>query len=380
MKKIVPSDSVIVIGILARDCVRSLRSNIEKVEKLGKMFGDYHVVILENDSKDGTDEEIKDWSEKNPKVTYINERIELPQSITTLECPYPEKGVHRIEKMARLRNRVLDELEKRFQPDVFCFIDIDIQDFFPSSIVQAIENAPKDWGGLFGNGIVFWDSSEGKKYVSPFQYDSFAYVAQGDDYTLRGDYVVTPEFHPQVAYQMTLGLRTYEYLPCESAFNGIGVYRYDAIAGARYSILQNDALKAINSSLCEHIGFNKKVREKGYGIYIAREMKVIYHHKLIRNIIGDIAFDFSYVFSLSNNQIPFGLSELRPGVLALIESWYYQKNVIETKLNTNAEETLRIVQRKNYKHLRWLRILIVVSVVELLTLIILIFLNFIARI
>lgn len=356
---------MLVVGLLARDCIKNLRSNMKKVEELGVMFKDYHVVILENDSKDGTAEEVLAWSKRNPKIIYINERVEAPKSLFPVKCPHPEKGVLRIEKMVRLRNRVMDEVEKRFTPDIFCFIDIDIQDFSPSTMVQAIEKAPDDWGGIFANGIVYWDDSDGKVYPSPFQYDSFAFVSKGDDYLKRGDYIITPDFHPQVAYQMTLALKTNEYLPCESAFNGIGLYRYETIAGARYSISQNEALKAINCSLCEHIGFNKKVREKGYGIYIARDMKVIYHHEPIHKIVGNIIFDYRGIFSLSDDQMPFGLSELKPGMLAIFQRCHNQQfGLVEQTM-----ATLNSVAHKKRKHLRWIRILIIVCTIELLALI-----------
>jgi glycosyltransferase involved in cell wall biosynthesis len=318
---------------------------------------------LENDSKDGTAEEVQRWSEKNPLVTLINEQIEAPKPVN---CPHPEKGVLRIKKMVHLRNRVIDEVEKRFTPDVFCFIDIDIQEFSPSAIVQVIEKAPDDWGGLFANGIVYWDAPDDKVYESPFQYDSFAFVAQGDDYLRRDDYVVTDEFHPQVAYQMTLALKKHKYLPCESAFNGIGLYRYEAIAGARYSISQNEALKAINCSLCEHIGFNKKVRLKGYGIYIARDMKVIYHHEQIPNILENIIFDYRGIFALNDDKLPFGMAELKPGMLAIFQSCQDRRFAIENQMTA----LLSAVSRKNRKHLRWVRILIILSSVELIAFII----------
>ena len=365
-KKIIPSESTLVVGVLARDCVKSLRSNMKKVEELGSSFKDYHVIILENDSKDGTAEEVMAWSTNNPHVIYLNERIEAPKPLLPVKCPHPEKGALRIEKMVRLRNRVMDEVEKRFSPDVFCFIDIDIQDFSPASMVQAIEKAPDEWGGLFANGIVYWDAPDGKVYPSPFQYDSFAYVAQGDDYLKRGDYVVTGEFHPQVAYQMTLGLKIHDYLPCESAFNGIGIYRYEAIAGARYAIAQNEALKAINCSLCEHIGFNKLVREKGYGIYVARDMKVIYHHEKIAEIVGNIIFDYRGIFALEDNQLPFGMSELKPGMLAIFESCHNRDFGLVEQMAASLEK----VSRKNRKHLRLLRIFMIVCAAELLALIV----------
>ena len=364
------ANSTLVVGILARDCVKNLRKKMCKIEDLGSMFKDYHVVIYENDSTDGTAEEVKEWGRRNNHVLAISETSAPTAPLPPLDCPHPEKGVRRIERMARLRNRVMDEMEKRFDPDIFCFVDIDVEDFNPSDIVKAIENAPDDWGGLFGSGLVYWDGVDGDVFVSPFQYDSFAFVAQGDDYLKRGDYVVTPEFHPQVAYQMTLGLKKIDYLPCESAFNGIGVYRYNVIKGERYSILQNKALKDINCSLCEHIGFNRKVRDKGYGIYMARDMQVLYHHEKIANIVADIVYDYNGLCAMRDDQLPIGLSELKPGIKEVLRTWNEMRSIQKYNENTDLlHQTLSRVQQKNHKHLRWLRVLIGICVVEALALV-----------
>ena len=375
-KAIIPSESSVAFGILARNCAKNLQSNISKIETLGNYFADYHIVVYENDSTDGTDELVKSWGTNNPHVLAISEKSE-PATLPPLECPYPEKGILRIEKMARLRNRIMDEIEQRYQPDVFCFVDIDIQDFSPTEVIEAIKNAPADWGGLFGNGIVFWDDDKGHSVFSPMQYDSFAYVAEGDDYMQRGNYVVTPEFHPQVAYQMTLALHKSDYLPCESAFNGIGIYRYDAIRGERYTTLQNEALKAINCSLCEHIGFNRLVRDKGYQLYIARKMRVIYHHEPLTNIVGDIVYDYRGIFSLNDDLLPFPLAVVKPGIKEVLKTWDDMRGKIGEMnhfINHVMDHTIKRLQEKNSKHMKWMRIFMILCIVETIIITILIIL------
>lgn len=141
------SNKTLVIGVLARDCVFRLKNNIPLVEELGSMFRDYYVVVYENDSVDGTKECVQQWAKENAHVIAISEQLHQvtipPKSQQNVK---PTKSLWRIQKMAGFRNRILEEVHQRFSPDFFCFIDIDIASFIPSSVVEAIEKAPTDWG------------------------------------------------------------------------------------------------------------------------------------------------------------------------------------------------------------------------------------------
>jgi len=360
-KKIIITEVTLVVGILARDCVTHLRLNIPRIEQLGSMFADYHVVILENDSKDGTAEEVKAWGKRNDHVLAISGLSKSSKPLPHEECPHPDKGFRRIDKMVRLRNRVMDEIEVRYNPDILCFIDIDIQSFSPIEVVQAIEHAPNDWGGLFANGIVYWDDFMGHTSIRPMQYDTYAYVPAGCDYTQQDDYVVTDFFHPQTGYKMMSDIQQTDYLACESAFNGIGIYRYEAIKGERYATLQNEALKAMNCSFCEHVGFNYRVKEKGYGLYIAKQMRVEYIHENIQEMIPIIVKDYHGIFSLPDSELPEPVKALKPGMLAIISGYYQQKIDVD-----RLKSELSKLRSKKRRYLRMVRILAVICTTILL--------------
>lgn len=271
-------DSTIVIGILARDCANHLQVNIQKVEAMGVLFKDYHVVAYENDSTDGTTELLREWALRNPHVLSINEKTgqtTIPQK--TAATPYPGQSYLRIEKMARFRNRVLKEVRERYQPDIFCFIDIDMEDFDPDTVVQAIDEAPKDWGALFANGQVIIDYKD-HQCISPIMYDYFAYVKKGINPYQGGDYAIRIDDNLALTYmeQRLINIRSYH--PCHSAFNGIGIYRWDLIKDLEYIAYQTPELKAVNASLCEHVPFNYEVVKQGYQLYIVRKMKTRFVH------------------------------------------------------------------------------------------------------
>ncbi len=273
-------NQTIVFGILARDCKGGLQSNMERVEEIGRAFRDYHVVVYENDSKDGTAEVLREWANRNEHVIAICETTnEVTIPAKTQASPHPLKSVHRIERMARFRNRVLDEVRSRFVPDLFCFIDIDVETFSPQAVVGAICQAPADWGALFASGYFLFRKSDGTDEYPLFQYDSYAFVPEGVDPMTTGKWVVSHYYHHFTSWYFNRLLRDSDYLPCQSAFNGIGIYRWEVIRDLRYEVMQTPELQKVDACFCEHVPFNGAIARKGYRLYVAKKMEVIYYHK-----------------------------------------------------------------------------------------------------
>ena len=267
---------MIVFGLLARDCRDNLERNIVRVLEAGSFFSDYRVVVYENDSKDGTDDLIRKWAAENDKVVGICEitgERTIPDK--SQKCPFPMKSVRRIERMCIFRNRVLDELGKRFSTDYFCFIDIDIYDFKPYSLAKAVLTAPSNWGGLFANGRVLIEDFYGHRTFSPFQYDSYAFMDERINYKDTGDWCIHRHFHAITSLILNRNIMKNPFLPCSSAFNGIGIYRWSVIKNLRYRVEQTRELKAVNASFCEHVPFNADVRSLGFGLYVVRDMEVV---------------------------------------------------------------------------------------------------------
>jgi len=274
-KQIVAADTDIVIGILARDCARALQGNIPAVEELGSYFKEYHIVIYENDSIDETKKILTEWQQHNSKVILVMENHQACMSIPQEDNPYPDKSIYRIQRMINCRNRLLEETKKLSAPDLWCLIDIDIEHFNPRSVVEAIERAPADWGGLFANGAIYMQYSDHVQ-ADFIQRDSYAYVDEGVDPLKSKCWGIDHNFHQVTGARMTWKLRKHPFLSCYSAFNGIGVYRWEAIKDETYHVMQTPELKAFQACFCEHVPFNLSVIQKGYRNYIVRDMKVIY--------------------------------------------------------------------------------------------------------
>lgn len=123
-------DKRVVICGMVRNVERNVSKIIKKVERLGKKFQDYAVLVVENDSKDRTRELLLEWVNKNPKVTILGCGINAKScSIDIAKDETTEHSVtrSRIEKMAFLRNIYLDEIKNFYYDwDLAIIWDLDI--------------------------------------------------------------------------------------------------------------------------------------------------------------------------------------------------------------------------------------------------------------
>ena len=280
MHKIIVNNSTLVVGILARDCITGLRNNIPLVEDLGRRFREYHVVVYENDSIDGTKECILQWARDNKHVIAISEelnQVTIPKKSTKIAKP--TKSEWRILKMAGFRNRLLEEVKNRFSPDFICFIDIDIESFTPSSIVKAIEEAPENWGALCASGHLYYSNPDGSDYPANFQYDAYAFFPEGSVPEEMGKIAITHKWHLISGWTAEELVRQNKFASCRSAFNGLAVYKWDIIKKLHYSAIQNEDLKKLGGALCEHLSLHDGIISQGYKVYITQVIEVVYLHK-----------------------------------------------------------------------------------------------------
>lgn len=258
----------ILIAALARDCNDSIIRNIHKIELLRKEFKESHVIIIENDSKDGTKETLSRWKQRSKGVEAIMNdfgTVTMPEK--TKKIANPGTSHYRISKMASYRNMYMDYARKaQFTIDFLLVMDIDIDDFSVEGIVESINNAPKNWGALFANGNKIFNDKL-KSY-----YDYFAYVPDGSK-TLSMDY---NDMFFQAGKVRKL-LKKNEYVKCISAFGGMAVYQWELIKGLHYTAEDNTVCHSCET-LCEHIPFNNNILKQGACNYIAANMNVSYGH------------------------------------------------------------------------------------------------------
>ena len=229
---------------LARNCARSLLSNIPSILSLRQNW-DLSGVILENDSTDDTPKILQALTKLCPSIQIHN--------------PSPAEGVTRYERMAYLRNEALIAAEAQ-QPDWVCVADLDLFQFIGLE-AYAPQNNPEAIMGLMPKKYVPWHPGEAIQYMDRewVYYDLLAVeFKDGTRPHWIGDmqYPDTKDEFKK-ATKSSVG----EAMFANSAFGGMAFYKADKIRGIRYT-----------GTDCEHIAFHKQIG----GIYITDKIKGIY--------------------------------------------------------------------------------------------------------
>lgn len=267
---------------LARDCKASLERNLPKLDELRSYFKDTAVVIVENDSVDGTKELLNTWANGSSNVHIISKDYGTDTiPVSTVSNPYPGTSIFRIAKMSSYRNVYMEWLDKNYNCHLMIVIDLDVEFFDVKDIIRSIVDAPANWGGIFANG--YTDTKIFGQPVYTMFHDMYAYV---DVLPAKMPYMTYGKLFHQKK-MMNASLKKNRFLPVQSAFGGIGIYKYDLIKDQRYNAVANG--DQFMESLCEHVLFNRIVVDKKFDLYIDAKLKVYYgkSNKLIvfRNIV-----------------------------------------------------------------------------------------------
>jgi len=267
-------NKIVAIAILARDCEKKLRKNINEIEKLQENFQDCDIVVVENDSVDNTKQVLNEWKQRNKSV----ELITLDNVFINNERNGSSKN--RIERMVYYRNQYLKYFYNTNRKyDYLIVIDIDVDRFNSKSLLKSIENAPSDWCGLFANGR-FYTKILGLTLLGKY-YDNYAFVPANNTETsldfkevkLNNDLV-------------NKGTILHKYFKCLSAFGGIAIYKFPCLKGLLYRAEPNNR-STYYKSICEHVLFNDNLSKQG-SLYISRNMIVLYEKQKILKCISSL--------------------------------------------------------------------------------------------
>lgn len=242
----------IVIATMVRDVYAKLPQIRKKAESVGGMFGDYRILVVENDSKDGTRKGLLDWARTNPRVVVLGCGINAP------ECSLPKattktEGHHvdrpRIEKMVKLRNIYLDEIKKSYRDwDYVAMWDLDaVGTVYLDGIAHTIgvmESEP-DVSVVCAYGIYRWG-------IFTLFYDTYALLHPGE------------QFHIDLKtiHDIRKGVWEAKYqrgdppVEVDSCFSGFAIYRTSSLlpTDVIYDMSPPDNLE------CEHVRLNTKIR------------------------------------------------------------------------------------------------------------------------
>ncbi|MBB5226584.1 glycosyltransferase family 2 protein [Treponema ruminis] len=258
--------------LLARNCYNNLSKNLEKIEYIRNYFLNSYVIVIENDSKDGTKDLLIDW-QKNHKNYFIDCKDYNQSTFPVGQTKKSNAGAskYRIEKMAFFRNKYLEIIRKKnIHTDYITIFDSDLDDFAYKNFVSVIKNAPKDWSCIFANGCFYSSFLKYRKLLKP--YDIFAYIpynAEHDELTYKEMFINIDELERQ--------LKKESYVRCTSAFGGIGIYHYDNIINTLYTTKNNERSSTLEV-ICEHISVNEYCKKFGVN-YIAKDLYALYQRR-----------------------------------------------------------------------------------------------------
>jgi hypothetical protein len=212
-----------------------LPSLAARIERLGGMFGDYRVVIYENDSLDGTLGYLWAWQQEN-------RRIDVLSDIRDSRSWGQVRDLERMAQMAACRNRYLDHaLASHADFDYFVVLDTDMPEGFSYDGI-AHTCGQDDWDAVGSNGVLFLPY--GSFARTPMFFDAWAFRREGEDQAESFDEINRLAFR-----------RGEPLVPVWSCFGGLAIYRMEAIrSGARYG-----------GGDCEHVVLHRQLRERGFG-------------------------------------------------------------------------------------------------------------------
>ena len=248
------AESTVVICGIARDVSKNIMATLARIERLGKMFLDYRVVIYENDSTDGTDVILKEWESQNYKVKIITEKLNAVKH-------EQDDSLGRMTDLAVYRNKYLDHiLSKNIVPDYILVADLDLPGGWS---YEGICNSfgYDNWSVMGSNGLLYGLSEtltdeDGKPMMRRVYYDAHAFRRLGH-----------PKPHRHSEINVIAYNRGEEPFKVRSCFGGIGIYKSDVFKhGAKYA-----------GPECEHVGLHNGLIEVGIdNIYMNPSQIILY--------------------------------------------------------------------------------------------------------
>lgn len=244
-----PKVRIAVVGT-AKDCATSLAADVERIARSLSPLGSLTWLIIESDSVDGTRTVLENLKTQLDDFEYI-----------ALGKLADERTV-RTDRIAHCRNHYLDAIisQRRFQDiDYVIVSDFDglNTDICFSNVASCWERS--DWDACFAN-------QRGRYY------DVFAlrheFLCPNDcwaHYEFLRPYEKDPYVRARNAvYSRMINIpEDSDWIEVDSAFGGFAIYKRDCFVTGRY-----DGLSSDGGEVCEHVAFNRKLKQSGAKLYI----------------------------------------------------------------------------------------------------------------
>ncbi len=260
---------IIICGMIRdrEDQIPRLRRQIESITNL---FADYAIVIVENDSKDGTRHELIRWAQDKQVAGRIhvigcgNQINDDRLCNLSLAATKPKIGPNmlRIEKMVLLRNIYMKYIENNVQLSKYDYVLVQDFDLWVYTYTDGLLstgfylNMDPTIDAICANGILQNGLLKGmipyKTYFDPYAHKDI----QDWNWSTKYKNIWSSLFRQ---YSCNNGL-----IPVKSCFSGQTIYRYRSIRGKRYFTYMDSYQEAV----CEHVGLHETLNS----MYLNSEM------------------------------------------------------------------------------------------------------------
>ena len=210
-------------------------------------------MFYENNSDDGTDTELMKWAAEIPDCVQVQcDKFTKEEEMSRCVARTYDNKPCRMEQIAHARNRLMDILDSdtgpRSMAKYVVMIDMDNPVSFPvNTILNCITRDPDGFDALVCNGL----------NPMGYMYDTYAYRdAQfpfGPEIMRDAFWSGHHQFYVQTAVhnktllfrrQMKYNPELRPYIPISSGFNGMCIFRREAIRGIRYSAVPTSEMNA----------------------------------------------------------------------------------------------------------------------------------------
>ena len=238
---------------MCRDINNLLETSLARVYKTCSFFNEHRILILENDSTDGTSERLSELVDGNDKVKLINPVLEDKKY-------YRSEGdeatsFDRVAKMATIRNLYLDEIQNYENIDYVIIADLDIEGGW--SYEGLLSSFGYDgWSAMTSNGIKLRNELN-KGFLF---FDTWTFRELGVD-----------KFEGYLKYDSLQFQKGEEPVEVNSNFGGFGIYRYKDILNCEYR-----PFSQTEDVCCEHVSLHEQMRYNGGKIFINPSLTALY--------------------------------------------------------------------------------------------------------
>ena len=208
-------------------------------------------VFYENNSDDGTAAELMKWAAEAPGQVIVRcEKFTREEELSRCVARTCDNRPCRIEQIAFARNRLLDMLEGELPGNQGSLVMIDTDNPVPfpvDAILKCIARDPDGFDALVCNGL----NSSGQIY------DTYAYrdaqfpfgpeIMRDAFWSGHHQYYMRTAVHNQTLFfnrQLRENPARLPYVPILSGFNGLCIFRREALMGLRYSAVPTAEMNA----------------------------------------------------------------------------------------------------------------------------------------